>query len=820
MPSSLPPSPQTRSALDLTMSDFDISETNFDLPPATNINGDHGPKRDAMKDGEISSAFELSDHYGFQGNNRNKNGDGTPFKNGGTNGNDILSPEIPSAEVKRHFKNFSYANDDYVISDNSIEYGRGKARNLSVNHSRRSSNSSSGRADVKGASKRSPMARKVTEHGDGGRASMNDNNNWPSPPNANKKTSSEDEQKNENRYNFAVPTEYKNDASFFNFKKDKDANSYKKNNYSNATNNYGNYYNTNNNDLPDITGLSSIFSSETGTKKGNKDNKYKTIASVPVDPDDQALFTAFNSFQRKVDKLENDKSALLEKIKEQDAELRALRGKYNEELTRYDDMEKRARKYKTMASNLKEQQQQFWATAHDENNPNQTYYWKEQYNNLQNKSQELEQQRNNALGVINDRDSYIGSLESQVHELKEENSRLGGNNNTDKAGVKFAEPSEKHTVQDPTASSKDASTANTAPVDNNLPKESLYDIKQLLVKLLESTERQTDSSAQTPETRQKQDDDSDTIVEPLQKDYTDNQVDNSSVIEALQGVIERLRHDRVPSEKQAPVKQNTKKSQEKNRKSSASWKHAAVSDKSDALSSSEESDEEDFEKMHHGYTDYSASEPEIEVPTKKRNEKKQRTKRHSSAKPAASDLDSERKLRLESTAVDSKSKSGSKTPRLIDRVYEVISSNCDVCHPPKTTAANNIPYSSASFKGESLGWDEENTIRPSMDPEDSVKLVLEKMSNELSTLKKQYSGLMTDYNDHNPANRKSKRHEVAEGLKGLVDEMESKADQIYAMYDVIAATKINVEENNFENESDDGNEEPVSLLGKHQWIHT
>jgi hypothetical protein len=769
-PTSFSPRPQAHSTLDLDMSDFDISDTNFDLP--VNENG--------RFDGDMSSAFEVS-NYSFNKNNNNRT---TPNRNN----NDFLSPEVPSAEVKRHFNNFSYAND-YQISDNSIEYARGKARNLSANYSRRSSTSSAGRG--------SPVAHKVTEQ-----VRKPTPNKRQSPP---KKSSSEDDGK----YNFAIPTEYKDDASFFKFMNGKDKNRDLDNNHNH----------NNNNNLPDITGLSSIFSSETGSKR-NRESRHKTIASVPVDPDDQALFTAFNSFQRKVDKLESEKHSLMDKVKYQDAELNSLRSKYNDEMARYDDMEKRARKYKTMAASLKEQKLQS-----DNNDSAQAGYWKNQHDTLKEKLHDMTQQRNSAFGTISEKDRQIEHLESQVQNLKAEITRLHNErlensilaNNTaphSATAVTFTDPPNNNppsTTASPAFTEPKPAVATSTVGESKVDKDtdSNEEIKQLLLKLLAKTDNvkeQEEEKQEEQEPEEEQDDAS-------ESDQGGSLGAEDSVIEALQHAIDRLRVRGSEKPVEKPAKKKTTSKSPKTKKDTTQKHHARYYYESDNTEQST-SEEEDV-SSDAGETSSSITDPGIALPTKagKRREWIQVDQKPKSKRSSAKTYDSEKTLRNGTTTAPTTGK----VPRLVDRVYESIPQECDVCNP--TTTDSGYTRETFGINKKSAEWDEESTLRPSMSPEDSVKLVLEKMSSELSSLKDQYNGLMAEYNERNPASHRTKRREVAAGLKELVDEMESKADQIYAMYDVIAATKIPIEDDEAESGPYD-NDQPMNLLGRHEWIHT
>lgn len=140
-------------------------------------------------------------------------------------------------------------------------------------------------------------------------------------------------------------------------------------------------------------------------------------------------------------------------------------------------------------------------------------------------------------------------------------------------------------------------------------------------------------------------------------------------------------------------------------------------------------------------------------------------------------------------------------------------------------------------------WEEEATPRPFMQTEEAVKLIVAKMGSEFSSLKEAYADLIDAYNGANPSKERTRRHEIALELKSLVDEMESKADQIYAMYDVLAATNLagpedvdfNKNNNDASNEGEnngglagnvldgvqdnDGLGHADSLMGQYSWIN-
>ena len=54
---------------------------------------------------------------------------------------------------------------------------------------------------------------------------------------------------------------------------------------------------------------------------------------------------------------------------------------------------------------------------------------------------------------------------------------------------------------------------------------------------------------------------------------------------------------------------------------------------------------------------------------------------------------------------------------------------------------------------------------------------------------RQYRDLTAKYEGMNPSHGKRKRKAIAEKLRGVLEEFEAKADQIYALYDVVEGAR-------------------------------
>ena len=90
---------------------------------------------------------------------------------------------------------------------------------------------------------------------------------------------------------------------------------------------------------------------------------------------------------------------------------------------------------------------------------------------------------------------------------------------------------------------------------------------------------------------------------------------------------------------------------------------------------------------------------------------------------------------------------------------------------------------------EATAYEEEPTIRPSQPPPIALATVMKGLEDELTHLKIQLSQYQTLYHQHDPALSKRKRKSVLAKIERLVQAVDVKADQIYALYDVLEGQK-------------------------------
>ena len=86
-------------------------------------------------------------------------------------------------------------------------------------------------------------------------------------------------------------------------------------------------------------------------------------------------------------------------------------------------------------------------------------------------------------------------------------------------------------------------------------------------------------------------------------------------------------------------------------------------------------------------------------------------------------------------------------------------------------------------------YEEEPTIRPSESPALALAKVLKCLEDELTHLKLQQARQQALYNQHDPALSKRKRKSVLASIEKVMNAVDAKADQIYALYDVLEGQK-------------------------------
>ena len=153
--------------------------------------------------------------------------------------------------------------------------------------------------------------------------------------------------------------------------------------------------------------------------------------------------------------------------------------------------------------------------------------------------------------------------------------------------------------------------------------------------------------------------------------------------------------------------------------------------------------------------------------------------------------------------------SGAQVPKLSKKGQEMIDSlathsgqNCTVCkrfvgvneqHEHDATEKGSIkiskPVPVSERMVEASAEDADPTIRPAQAPGLALATVLKGLEDELVHLKIELHQYQNLFNSHDPALSKRKRKSVQQKIESVLQAIDVKADQIYALYDVLEGQK-------------------------------
>lgn len=116
--------------------------------------------------------------------------------------------------------------------------------------------------------------------------------------------------------------------------------------------------------------------------------------------------------------------------------------------------------------------------------------------------------------------------------------------------------------------------------------------------------------------------------------------------------------------------------------------------------------------------------------------------------------------------------------------------NCTVCaeDDEEVSIPKLVPVSERD-----LGDVTNATIRPSQSPEEALATVIKNLEDEIKHLKLQRESQNRLYNQHDPALSKRRRQDVKTNIDVLTAQIEKRADQVYALYDVVEGQKQQAE---------------------------
>jgi Centrosome microtubule-binding domain of Cep57/Centrosome localisation domain of PPC89 len=137
--------------------------------------------------------------------------------------------------------------------------------------------------------------------------------------------------------------------------------------------------------------------------------------------------------------------------------------------------------------------------------------------------------------------------------------------------------------------------------------------------------------------------------------------------------------------------------------------------------------------------------------------------------------------------------------RVLDNLAKHDGQNCTVCRrivghdghnhafEEAVTAPKPIPVSERMPEPDS--YTEEPTLRPSQPPAEALAIVLKGLQDELAHLRMESAQVEAVYNRLDPSLAKRKRKAIGSRLEKLLKLMDTKADQIYALFDVLEGQK-------------------------------
>ncbi|KAJ9290177.1 hypothetical protein DTO027B5_1422 [Paecilomyces variotii] len=143
--------------------------------------------------------------------------------------------------------------------------------------------------------------------------------------------------------------------------------------------------------------------------------------------------------------------------------------------------------------------------------------------------------------------------------------------------------------------------------------------------------------------------------------------------------------------------------------------------------------------------------------------------------------------------------------RVLDTVAKHDGTNCTICkrfipsgvehshgdsyHRESVTIPRPVPVSDRIPMSNS--YNEEHTLRPSQPPAIALATVLKTLEDELSHLKMLLARYQAAYNRMDASLSKRQRKKLYERIENTLKDIDSKSDQIYALYDVLEGQKQN-----------------------------
>ncbi|EPY51543.1 spindle pole body protein Ppc89 [Schizosaccharomyces cryophilus OY26] len=517
--------------------------------------------------------------------------------------------------------------------------------------------------------------------------------------------------------------------------------------------------------LPNMTNLSQLVQDPAteNTTRASQSGRLPNLDTVPIAETDEKLFYAHKALERKLEAMKQEHSDYEEEILHLRERIDHLTDAYNREKKRARSLEDRMSRELMMKYDNKESESvdpsitsRLLATTKEKE------ALIEQVKSLQEQYDHIQQVYKN---VLLDRESYIMRLSTKVsenHELNNENQKLkerllvleGKENNTDEL--------------------RDIKERNLPDWENNQIFRSETSGGRNLNEPKEVDSGLKNKESILPSHKQHSPPENQNLVKELTKEIEKRKALELKLL-SLQNNGKQKNH----RSKRVHVSPTTNKKK---------WKKGEESDF--ALDGeSEWSDESDF-------LDTEDEEVEEEArPSIRRKEPVNQKRKHlddysglvEDSYLGEEGLDWSPMLQPALNNTKERAHSPELPKHILDQVDHII--NCNAVHKPEQCTVCHGRQQEGPAVSDLWGKNEEPlhpdvTMRPSQPPQKALKDVMEQLTKELMGLKKQYETFSKRYNSLTPEYHRRRRQTLKVKLIKILELMEKKSDQIYALHDI------------------------------------
>ncbi|KAJ8101051.1 centrosome microtubule-binding domain of Cep57-domain-containing protein [Lipomyces tetrasporus] len=510
--------------------------------------------------------------------------------------------------------------------------------------------------------------------------------------------------------------------------------------------------------LPDITGISSLISGD-DTKLSFGKVRHKNIGSIPISDDDQAILSALRTMQERIRQLETKNESYRTAAMSLESSLRQAQKQYETATLKTKSLEQQLeqRRREMIGSITAAEKQKIQKALEKERQS-----WQEKQSNLKLRIESLERelsfQNVRYQRLEDERNESVRSLAealAEIDRVKELNNSLKSqlSRETQTSKLENENLSARQRIHREATSLKKSRTSKTNNVDED--------------------ERGTgvESNDETADLKP--------VPKPTRKRVSNSRSKSIRVARKKPSKVEssQLRNPSLSSRHRRNPEPVEESEYEEN--------------DDDDLSSSSVYDSEDESDVE---TTYSGGPSDTEPIAQRYRRYQTKARKHAPARTRSHKAKPE--VQARGAYFEDIPRPNISMRKAMDSISQHNPANCTVCsrrryrkyqpgsnqQPSWQYPTGNTPKDQAESEEH---WEEENTVRPSMRPETAVTSVLSQLEDEFRHLKLQYQSQVDKYEQLDPAVSKRRRKAVVGRLKEIIEELETKADQIYALYDVL-----------------------------------